>query len=144
MKKGIVLLLMIVCVSEKNVFAQNKNVQSVAAAAEKLRVAMIDADSATLSSLADDQLTYGHSGGAIDDKKEFVAKITSGRSDFVTIQITEQTVVVAGKTAIIRHKLDAATNDSGKRGMVRLHVMQVWYKIKGHWKLLARQAVKAS
>jgi len=142
MKKGMVLLLMLVLVM--GAAAQDKKVEVVTAAAEKLRVAMIDADSATLSSLADEQLSYGHSGGAVENKKEFVAKITSGRSDFVTIAITSQTVSVAGNTAIIRHLLEATTNDSGKPGAVKLQVMQVWHKAKGKWKLLARQAVKAS
>lgn len=142
MKKGMVLLLMLVMVM--GAAAQDKKAVAVSAAAEKLRVAMIDADSATLSSLADDQLSYGHSGGAVENKKEFVAKIISGRSDFVTITITNQTVAIAGNTAIIRHHLEATTNDSGKPGAVKLQVMQVWYKMKGKWKLLARQAVKAS
>ncbi|MDF2379835.1 nuclear transport factor 2 family protein [Nostoc ellipsosporum NOK] len=142
MKKGIVLLMAMVIVMGAT--AQNKKADAVAAAAEKLRVAMIGADSAVLSSLADEQLSYGHSGGAVENKKEFVAKIISGRSDFVTIDISNQTVSVAGNTAIIRHHLEAATNDSGKPGTVKLNVLQVWYKAKGKWKLLARQAVKAS
>lgn len=142
MKKGMVLLLLLVFVI--SAAAQNKQVDAVTAAAEKLRVAMIDADSVVLASLADEQLSYGHSGGAVENKQEFIAKIISGRSDFLTIVITNQTVSVAGSTAVIRHHLDATTNDSGKPGTVKLQVLQVWYKAKGKWKLLARQAVKAS
>ncbi len=125
-------------------YAQSKAETEVTAAAEQLRKAMIDGDSSLLDNITDDRLSYGHSGGHIDDKKEFVGKIASGRSDFVTIDITRQVVTVSGNTAIVRHHLEAATNDSGKPGTVKLDVMLVWQKIKGKWKLLARQAVKPS
>ncbi len=122
--------------------AQEKEVNAVAQATEQLRKAMIDADKSALESLTADQLSYGHSGGHIDDKKEFVEKIVSGKSDFVTIDLTEQTVSISGKTAIVRHILTATTNDSGKPGEVHLRILLVWQKQNGKWKLLARQAVK--
>jgi len=103
---------------------------------------MVDGDKTALENLATEQLSYGHSGGHIDDKKEFVSKLTGGGSDFVTIDLTEQTVSVSGKTAIVRHILKAKTNDNGKPGEVNLRVILVWQKQGGQWKLLARQAVK--
>lgn len=123
-------------------FAQSKSESQVAAVSEQLRKAMVDGDKAALENLAAEQLSYGHSGGHIDDKKEFVAKLTGGGSDFVTIDLTEQTVNVSGKTAIIRHILKAKTNDNGKPAEVNLRVILVWQKQGSQWKLLARQAVK--
>ncbi len=122
--------------------AQGKDEKAVAAASEELRIAMINADKTALEKLTAVQLSYGHSGGHIDDRKEFVEKIVSGKSDFVSIEITEQTVSVSGKTAIVRHILNAKTNDDGKAGEVHLRIMLVWQHQKGGWKLLARQAVK--
>lgn len=140
MKKIIVSLLFLFSVSWLN--AQTKNEKNVAAAAERLRIAMIDGNRAQLEELVTDKLSYGHSGGAIDDKKTFVEKIASGQSDFVTIDITEQQISVSGKTAIVRHILKAKTNDGGKPGEVHLRILLVWQKQGGQWKLLARQAVK--
>jgi ketosteroid isomerase-like protein len=122
--------------------AQTKNENKVAEAVEQLRKAMIDGNKTDLENLVSDKLSYGHSGGHIDDKKEFVEKIASGKSDFVTIDLTEQTISISGKTAIVRHILSAKTNDDGKPGDVHLRVMLVWQKQSGKWKLLARQAVK--
>lgn len=139
--KNCILFLLIISISLISV-AQSKQEQSVAAAVEKLRLAMIDADKISLESLVMDKLSYGHSGGHIDDKKKFVEKIVSGKSDFVTIDLSEQTIDVSGKTAIVRHILKAKTNDSGKPGEVNLHILLVWQKQGGKWKLLARQAVK--
>lgn len=59
-------------------FAQkNNDQQSVAEVSEKLRLAMISGDKAVLESLILPELTYGHSGGHIDDAKEFVEKLVS-------------------------------------------------------------------
>ncbi len=122
--------------------AQTKEQKAVADAVEKLRKAMIDADKTTLENIAADSLSYGHSGGKVENKTEFVENIASGKSDFVTIDLSEQTISVTGNNAIVRHILNAATNDGGKPGTVKLKVLLVWVKEKGQWKLLARQAIK--
>ncbi|WP_218508945.1 nuclear transport factor 2 family protein [Variovorax sp. dw_308] len=116
--------------------------QAVAAAAEKLRVAMIDPTPAALNALVADDLSYGHSGGKVDTKTSFMADLMSGASDFVTIAITEQTIKIVGNNAIVRHTLTADTNDGGKPGKVAIKILGVWQKQGGDWKLLARQAVR--
>ena len=125
-----------------NILAQTKQEKSVAAAVEQLRKAMIDGDSAMLEKLTLPELSYGHSGGHIDNKRDFVDKIVSGKSDFVTLEFANQTIAVSKNVAIVRHTLNAKTNDSGKPGEVHLGVMLIWQKLNGQWKLLARQAVK--
>ncbi|WP_426473943.1 nuclear transport factor 2 family protein [Chryseobacterium balustinum] len=118
--------------------------EAVAATAEKLRLAMISGEKTELESLILPQLTYGHSGGHIDDAKEFVGKLVSKKSDFVTIDITNQTVNIVGNTAIVRHHFYATTADFGKSpGDVTLDILLVWVKSGKNWKLLARQAVKS-
>ena len=122
--------------------AQSKDEKEVAAAVEQLRAAMVTPDKPILEKLTTEKLSYGHSGGHIDDKKEFVEKLVSGASDFVSINLTEQTISISEKVAIVRHILTAKTNDGGKPADVHLRVLLVWQKQKGGWKLLARQAVK--
>ena len=124
------------------VHAQSAKETAVANAVERLRKAMIDGNKTALENMVSDKLSYGHSGGHVDDKKEFVEKLVSGKSDFVTIDLSEQSVSISGKTAIVRHKLNATTNDGGKPGEVHLLVMLVWQKQGSKWILLARQAVK--
>ena len=122
--------------------AQTKEETAVTAAVETLRKAMIDGDKAGLQNITADQLSYGHSSGKIEDKATFVDNIATGKSDFVTIDLTNQTIAVAGDAAIVRHVLTATTNDNGTAGNVKLSILLVWQKQKGQWKLLARQAVK--
>ena len=115
---------------------------AVAQAAERLRLAMIDPSPAALGALVADDLSYGHSGGKVDTKASFISDLMDGKSDFVTIAITEQTIKVVGDAAIVRHTLTADTNDSGKPGKVSIKILGVWQKQGGDWKLLARQAVR--
>ena len=122
--------------------AQGKDQAAVAQAVQQLRQLMIDPDKAKLESLASDDLSYGHSTGKIEDKKAFVEALTSGSSDFKTIDLTEETITVIDNTAMVRHKLIAETANDGKPGQAKLAVLLVWVKQKGNWKLLARQAVK--
>lgn len=118
--------------------------QAVAAAAERLRLAMIDPTPAALAPLVADDLSYGHSGGRVDTKDSFIGDLVAGKSDFVTIAITDQTIKVVGHTALVRHTLTADTNDSGKPGKVQIKILGVWQQQGGQWKLLARQAVRVN
>jgi hypothetical protein len=123
-------------------FAQSKDEQAVAQAVEKLRTAMIDADRSTLEALTSDKLTYGHSPGYVEDKKVFVENIVNNKSDFVTMDLSDQTISISDNVALVRHKLDAKTNNDGVAGEAHLLVLLVWQKKGNQWKLLARQAVK--
>jgi len=140
--KKIIFSLAALCFFCIAVHAQTKQELAVANAVEQLRKAMVDADSAMLDKLVSPKLSYGHSGGHIDDKTEFIQKIVTGKSDFVTLELPEQTISVSKDLAIVRHKFNAVTNDSGKPGEVHLAVLLIWQKLHGDWKLLARQAIK--
>ena len=122
--------------------AQTKEDAQVGSAIEMLNKAMVNADKNELEALVSEALSYGHSSGLVEDKQSFIEKIVSGKSDFVSIILSEQTIHIQGKTAIVRHILKAQTNDGGKPGEVQLKVLQVWQKEGKSWKLLARQAVK--
>lgn len=116
--------------------------KEVATAVEALRKAMVDADKTALENLTAKELSYGHSNGNIEDKTTFVDVITSGKSDYVSIDLTNQTIVLAGDNAIVRHLLSAVTKDGGKPGALKLSVLLVWQKQAKNWVLIARQAVK--
>lgn len=135
-------LVMLLPVLSVKTFAQTKDEKAVAMAVDALRKAMVDADKAALEKLISDDLSYGHSSGVVQTKQEFIEALTSGKSDFVTIELGNQTVKVYDKTAIVRHSLSANTNDNNKPGTVKLVILLVWIKKNGQWKLLARQAVK--
>jgi len=140
--KKLLSILMLSSLIVFNLNAQTKAEKEVEIAVESLKSAMISGNRSHLSAIAADELLYGHSGGKVEDKAAFVEAIASGKSDFVSIDLSEQVVKVIGKTAVVRHKLAAQTNDSGKPGSVNLIIMLTFVKQKGDWKLLGRQAVR--
>jgi ketosteroid isomerase-like protein len=142
MIRSFICLLLITGIFSNTASAQTSDEKSIAAAVESLRKAMVDADKPVLEKLAADELSYGHSSGKIEDKASFVDAIASGKSDFVSIELAEQTIKVVGNTAIVRHLFNAVTNDGGKPGTVKLAVLLIWEKQNKEWKLLARQATK--
>ena len=140
MKKSILLLFLLGVAGSS--FAQSKAEQQVADAVLAWRKAMLDADKAVLEAILAPDLSYGHSNGKIEDKAMVVKSISTGESDFVTMDLTEQSIKIVGKTAIVRHKLAGEIKDGGKPGAVKLFVLQIWQKYGPDWKLLARQAAR--
>lgn len=118
--------------------SQSAEVALVETAVEKLRMAMLAGDKASLEALAAEQLTYGHSSGVIEDKTAFVEALVSGKSDFTRIDFNKQTVNIVGNIGLVRHELRGEANGNP----VNIGVLLVWQKDKKDWKLLARQAFK--
>ena len=123
--------------------AQSVDAAAVEAAVENLRKAMLAADKAKLEALVADQLSYGHSAGAIQDKKDFVDVIVAKKTVYKSIELSKQTVAVVGNNAIVRHawESESGTGD-GKWNVSKIGVLQVWAKKGADWQLLARQAFK--
>jgi hypothetical protein len=124
------------------VVAQSRDESEIVAAVEYLKKALLDGEDASLKEITAEELSYGHSNGVIEDKATFIQRLTSGNSDFVSMELSDQTVRIAGNTAIVRHRLKAETFDAGVPGKPNLSVLLIWQKQNNKWKLLARQATK--
>ena len=140
-KKGIsiaiVFLFFTICLS-----AQSKAEKMVASQIEIFHQAMVNADEAALNDLVSDQLSYGHSNGAVEDKKAFILKLTNGSSDYTKIDVSNQSISISGDVAVIRQHADLTLMGGGKVSQLNLMVLMVWQKSHGKWKLLTRQGVK--
>ncbi len=111
-------------------------------AVEMLKEQLINPTEAGLKAITIPELTYGHSSGKIENQAQFMEALLSGKSDFTAVTLSDQEITLLGKTALVRHNLDAGTLDGGKAGNVKLKILTVWVKQKGSWKLAARQAVR--
>ena len=114
---------------------------TVSAQVEALRKAMIAGDKATLEKLSAAELSYGHSSGRLENKAEFIEALTSGKSGFSAIDLSDQTVNVVDKVALVRHVFNGTQRKVGG-DKVKLSILTVWMEQQGQWKLLARQAAK--
>jgi len=136
-------LLLILLFAPATVFAQvDKNAQRLEQAVEELRTLLVHPEKEGLEKITSTSLTYGHSNGRIENQKEFIDFLLSGKSQFVSIQLEDQTVDIVGKTGIVRHILLAETNNEGTLGNIKLGVLLIWHKDGKNWELLARQAFK--
>ena len=122
--------------------AQTAEEKAVNTAVDALKAAMLAADKAKLEGLVADKLSYGHSGGVIESKAQFVEVIAGKKTIYKTITLSEPSTVVTGNNAVVRHIFSADTEAGGKAASARVGVLQVWQKEKGRWKLLARQAFR--
>lgn len=122
--------------------AQSVDEMKVSEVVATLRQAMIDADKTTLEKILHEELSYGHSSGLIETKAMLIESLISNNSDFKTMDLTDQTIKIVGKNAIIRHKIFAETSNKGVASTTKLNVLLVFTKVKGNWVLLARQAAK--
>lgn len=105
--------------------------------------AMINRDRAALEYLCSDQLSYGHSSGLIQNKAEFITDIMEGPFHFLSISTPEQTMMLDGDTAVVRHILTADATRDGEPVAIKIGNVQVYKKAPdGSWKLLVRQAYK--
>jgi hypothetical protein len=122
--------------------AQSADQQAVARAVDALTAAMLKPDRATLEALSAEALSYGHSAGRIESRKEFIDALVNRTSVFRSITLGDQTIGLAGNNAIVRHLLTGETERNGQVSPVRIGVMQVWQKEGNAWRLLARQAYR--
>lgn len=136
------LVLGLLCASLACTSFANNDQQQLEEKVSALRSAMIEGDRKALLALSAPQLSYGHSSGTMEDQAAFVEKIASGKSDFVTMDLREQTITISGDTALVRHNLKADIKDGGVPNTIELGILLVWQKQAGQWKLLARQAFK--
>ena len=120
--------------------AQSKEVNDVSAVVEAFRKATIAADQSTLEKLTADELSYGHSSGRLETKAQFIDALTSGKSGFSAIELSDQTISIVDKTALVRHVFNGTSRrESGK---LKLSILTVWLQQQDQWKLVARQAAK--
>jgi len=125
-------------------YAESADEAAVNKAVDDFNKAMIAADRAKLEMLTADAMSYGHSAGKVETKKEFVDIVAGKKTTYKSITISEPTVQVTGNNAVARHTYAVEFESDGKPGSAKIGVMQVWVKDGGSWKLLARQAFRTS
>jgi hypothetical protein len=79
-------------------------------------------------------------GNELENKAEFVDGAV--KSHWKSIVASDETVSIVGDIAISRFTVAGESESHGKVSAVKLGALMVWLEQDGHWKLLARRAVK--
>ncbi len=119
-----------------------KNEENLTGSVKALNAAIIDPTQESLDAIVADELSYGHSSGKVQNKKEFIDDLLHGSYDFTSIDILDQKITMAGETAIVRQIFDSEALNSGDPVHIHIGNMLIFQKQEGKWKLLGRQAFK--
>jgi hypothetical protein len=124
--------------------AQNKELESVSKMVEIAHKAIfVQKDSITLEKIFAKEITYGHSGGKLENRKEAIENIAHNQSVYSDISIDSISVLINGNTAVSRYILKGdELNKSNKLTHLHLNILMTWIKENKQWKMMARQATK--
>ena len=114
----------------------------VLTAIEDYRKGMVEANGARLLELSHDDMSFGHAGGVIQSKVEFIKTVVDKVEVFHSIKLYDHWIKVSNDLAIARHTFDAFILYQGKDQNFLLNVATVWKKQDGRWRLFMRQAYK--
>ena len=126
----------------QTVYAQSADEAAVAQSVESLRKAMFARDAKQFEALVSENVSYGHSAGRIENKKEFITAALANKSVMKSLAFTDQTVKVTGDKAVVRNTYNAESELDGKTNTTKIGVLLVWAKEAGTWRLYARQAYR--
>lgn len=127
-------------------FGQSSEEAKVWARADALRKAVFETkDSVALYDLVGSKVTYGHSGGNIEDKPTMVHNAVISKTIYKNTSVEKLSIAFIKETAILREIFRATSvDDKGVESPLNISILQVWIKERGKWKLFARQAVKVN
>ena len=110
---------------------------------EAFRTAQVAADAKAFDGLCAKELSYSHSNGRVEDKALFIKNATAGTSKILSLQYQDPKAAIVGDTAIVRfHWLGESQATDGTKSKTDLHILMIWKKMAGDWKLLARASTK--
>jgi hypothetical protein len=117
--------------------------KALVAAIEVFRTGVINADKDLLESISADKILYAHVNGRVQNKAEYIEEIVSLQpNDYTAVEMTEQTISIAGNTAVVRHIYSADFISNGADGNMRVGNFMIWQEQEGEWKLLLRQSYR--
>ncbi|MFI5195490.1 MAG: nuclear transport factor 2 family protein [Chitinophagales bacterium] len=124
------------------VFAQKQDTKSLEQATDNLDKALLKKDTVELKMLLSNELSYGHSNGWIESKREVIDDLFNGKLIYKQISRLSQNVSVDGNVASVRSVADLDVVLNGKPVQLKLSILQVWIWKNKNWVLFARQSVK--
>jgi hypothetical protein len=140
MKKYLIIILSFITVAA---LAQGQEEHEVLSLAKKKFRWMTEAKLDSLKDLLDDRLTYTHSNGWVQTKKEFLDDFSNGKLVYYSIDIQEIKARVYSGAAIVncRGKFTTTIN-GGTKVTFDLMVTETYVLLNKKWKLASRHANK--
>jgi len=138
-----ILFIFILIVSGFSVTAQTKDEAEIESISRKKFRWMIEQKLDSLDLLTDDRLSYIHSNGWVQSKKEFLEDF-KGKLIYHKIDINELSARVYRRSAVVTGKGHFTISLNGTRLEIDLLFSEVYVRSGNKWKLVSRHANKIS
>jgi uncharacterized protein (UPF0297 family) len=123
-------------------FAQTNDEAKLERVMKDFHEALVEKDYNKINQYTHESLTYGHSNGWVETKKDMVADLKNGIISYDQISEDSIRTTIEGTTAHIRFIADIDATLRGVKNSFHLKVLEVWVEKNKKWVLFARQAVK--
>ncbi|PYO80182.1 MAG: hypothetical protein DMD63_01950 [Gemmatimonadetes bacterium] len=104
--------------------------------------AMMHQDVASLDTLLDDDLTYVHTGGDLQSRREFISTIKKQELIYESIAPTQVRVRVYDGLALATGRSEMRVRNSAGLNSFTIRFTEVYVRRDGHWLLTAWQATR--
>lgn len=135
-------LMIFFCVGLTAAYAQPADEMKLVATVKEFHQALVNKNTVLLNQQTDKVLSYGHSNGWVQNKKELIGNLESGLISYQSFKEDSIVVNLNGNVANVRFKADIDATMNGGSNNYKLRVLEVWIKKSKRWVLFARQAVK--
>ncbi len=123
-------------------FAQLTEEDKLISTVKEFHQAMVSKNTVSLNQQTDKALSFGHSNGWVETKKDLISDLETGMISYQKITEDSITVSINDNLANVRFKADVDATMKGNSISIKLRVLEVWVKKSKRWVLFARQAVK--
>lgn len=120
--------------------AQTKQEQEVLQLSAKKFTWLVAKKIDSLNFVSDERLTFIHSNGWVQTKKELLADLQSGKLNYVSIDVSESSVRLYPKSAVVNGKGKFVATVDGNTNTVNLSYTETYVLQKREWKLASRHA----
>src|SRR5437868_13760625 len=142
MKHKRLLVILLIMGWSLSLFAQT-NEEKLTTTMKEFHQALVSKNTASIDKQTDKALSYGHSNGWIQTKKEVIADLGNGKIEYHSFKEDSINVSINDKMANVRFVADIDATFRGTHiNNLHLKVLEVCVRRNKKWALFARQAVK--
>jgi hypothetical protein len=136
-------IFLLLCCATAAIAASHPQAERELLAADAARTeAMVAADTATLERVLADDLSYGHSNGRVQGKKELLESLQTGALRYRALTTDETVARGYGCAGVVTGKAAAEVESAGQTASLTLRYTATYARQRGHWVLVAYQSVK--
>lgn len=114
--------------------------QDILALEQRRRDSMVKADIATLNALFADNMMWIHATARPDTKQGLLATLESGKTKYLTIDCSDQTVRFYGDVAVVSGIADMTAEIAGEHRVLQNRFTILWHQQAEGWKVINWQS----